>query len=428
MTLVMEQPATGIPVEIEARCSCVTAKKLRHKSYSIRRLDSTDEQPSSHGSIVDAEYLSTTSGDSSRKADLWTTPSLISPRRIPFPLNNISNDIDPTSLANISNVTSQGTTPIFYGHGTALATIVEQNSQSTIRSDASANSHILPHPRSTADLRTSIAASAPHLILRKNSVDSKAHQSLRRHTSLSADDQTVIKHLYPNALCGIEYTTAPPVDPMPITSHAIYASPHRPILPPPERSATPPGYQSWTAAQNAPLSQNICWSPDRLQRLLGIKPSSHGKSCRIRHQIRVPSVSANTNCNRAGDPRRVLSAPSATEQRRVPRLRPPRSAHGAALEMHPFLHDPAALIPGSAKAEGPLIVNRVRTEVWGDGDDHAYVRAAATADDPTSDAAHCGQEQIGTDASLIVRITKRQRDKAANPQTTCSSRDKAATP
>lgn len=304
-------------------------KRIRRKPSLIRRIDSSEELPSSHESIFHAERFSSTNSEDN-DTELSPKTNLSPTIRLTTAINLMGNNenIRDHLLAPII-----GSTPIFYGHGTALPTIVEQKSSATMSTKVSS-----VHPGSTSEVslaRTSI----PNLLGHRNSFDLPSTATLRsprRRKSFSADDLVFIKRSYHEACAVIERTNKGSFH-----IHDVYAEPRMPILPPIERPPTPPGMPSWTAAQNRP-AQNalqvqhwaVAGTQNRLQRFLGIRPSPIELASRIPAPIALQHSSQSAQIIASG---RTTSSP--LPERVPPRFRPTRSGHGTGpLESHPFHH------------------------------------------------------------------------------------------
>jgi hypothetical protein len=345
-------------------------RQLRRKISFKRHIDSSEEFPSSHDSLFDAEYFSgLSSEDSNHDPNSWQYSSLSSIALATSPPSHIENS---TYLSqNLTPII--GSTRIIYGHGTPLATIVEQQSKSTIRSaitpemvTAAGHSNkpspfpFIPRPRSISDLTHAIARDAPHLIDQHEYLESSQNSPLRtsrRQYSLTVSDLATIQRSYHDALTEmikpsqhiLEIAFLPPSENTP-----VYASPLTPLIPPIERPTTPPGYPSWTEAQNRGQSRNIRSgsvsvaeralgiqpAPNLFQRFFGIEPSS----IEISTPVSMPPIQQirdrmfyRTTRNASAPVASLLGSSGA----QAPRFRPPRSMHGtASLQSHPFANAP----------------------------------------------------------------------------------------
>jgi hypothetical protein len=323
-------------------------KRIRRKSSLIRRIDSSEEIPSSHESIFHAERFPSTNSEDN-DSGIWPKATLsltIGPSTSTNLVGNNENIRDELLAPTI------GRTPILYGHGTALTTIVEQKSTRTMSTKVSP---IGPGSASEVSLaRTSI----PNLLGHRGNFDLPSAVTLRsprRRKSFSADDLVLIKRSYHEACLVIERKIKGSMQ-----IHDVYAEPHTPILPPIERPSTPPGMPSWTAAQNAP-TQTLLPSPgwvardtqNRLQRFLGIRPSLIELSSRIPVPLTLQHSNQSTQVLGGG-----RSPSSPIPARPAPRFRPTRSGHGTGpLESHPFHHAGRA----EAKSDATSVMPRIQT-------------------------------------------------------------------
>ncbi|KAI0537037.1 hypothetical protein GGR58DRAFT_363627 [Xylaria digitata] len=180
--------------------------------------DSSEGQPSTHDSVYDAAWIST--------SDLAKSPYQ-TPGRPVTPLRSIDIDLDSESPL------SRLETPFLYGYGTELTPILEQQSIGTLRTKGS---------RSTSDL-SSLLHDAPGA---GNST--KSHRTahyLRRQQSLSLDD------IPPAPSPQAQQETASPSPQLKWLSYSrptvhvvdIHAYPRKPVYPPPQRPPTPPSLQ-----------------------------------------------------------------------------------------------------------------------------------------------------------------------------------------
>ncbi|ELR08718.1 hypothetical protein VC83_07406 [Pseudogymnoascus destructans] len=338
------------PVTITAK----SAKKVSRKSSFARRLDSSESIPSSHGSIFAAEYVSPhASEDGGFKIEKWQAiGSSVRPSTTeeqPPPLLGVDENSDVGLPV--------GNTPILYGHGTALTTIIEQkSSMATIRTISTPSPvRTLTRPRSTSDLSSSSASAS---ILKQPPKASPIRGEfsisgmIHRLASFSDEDVGTIKLSWPEgynpiankpkwaAKSSIDCGTSEMQE---IVFREIYAQPLSPIEPPIERPATPPGMPSWTAAQQQRRPRAVSSTPARtggfqratarVQLFFGYEPLSRAgnRASGLAHGHglcgpwdMVPSR------------RRCVSVPN-TAVSGAPRFRPPRSGHGVtSLELHPF--------------------------------------------------------------------------------------------
>lgn len=360
------------PVTIPAK----SAKQISRKTSFARRLDSSESVPSSHGSIFAAEYVSPhSSEDGGYKIEKWQTissstrPSATEEQLPPLLVGNDEN----------SGVGSPvGNTPILYGHGTPLTTIVEQKSSSATLRTISTPSPVrtLTRPRSTSDLSSSSASAyvqkhppKASRIRGEFSISGMIH----RLASFSDEDVGSIKLSWPEGYDPIantpkgavkSSTDGGPSEVQETAFREIYAQPLSPIQPPIERPATPPGMPSWTAAQQQQRRPRAVSSPPvrtggfhrataRVQRFFGYEPL-------IRAGNRASGPASGHGLCGAWDiapsRRRCVSMPN-TAASGAPRFRPPRSGHGiTSLEMHPFARAEAR--PSTARTQEATTTRR----------------------------------------------------------------------
>lgn len=352
-------------------------KKVRRKSSFVRRLDSSEDLPSSHDSIFIAEYLSPyNSEDSVYKTENWEKiePSIPLSPRLEFPSLNLPSSSSSSSQNNDENGNARlsiGITPILYGHGTPLTTIIEQKSSNpTLRGEEESTTsatHSLVRPRSASDLT---ASSTPNSSLRLQRTSAIGGSPLRNlHFSTSGIIRR-LESLSDNSVEAIKLSWPPGYDPQrasfrrkssldggsdscptsPISQ--VYAQPLRPLQPPIDRPATPDGMPSWTAAQHRqprgglnPQGEvrrgwGIHEASSMLQRLFSNRSQHNGVSDSTEREGEQETATTRSGYGIRGPwdsvpgHRRIVAAPVL---RGAPRFRPPRSAHGVAmLEMHPF--------------------------------------------------------------------------------------------
>ncbi|TGJ83073.1 hypothetical protein E0Z10_g5692 [Xylaria hypoxylon] len=182
--------------------------------------DSSEGQPSTHGSVCDAAWVST--------SDLAKSPYQ-TPGRPVTPLRSIEIDLDSESPL------SRLETPFLYGYGTELAPILEQRSIGTLRTKGS---------RSTSDL-SSLLHDAPGADTsgRSHSKSDGTIRHLHRQRSFSLDE------IPPNPSSPhAQQETASPSPQLKWLSYSrptvhvvdVHVYPRKPIYPPPQRPLTPP--------------------------------------------------------------------------------------------------------------------------------------------------------------------------------------------
>ncbi|KAI1419360.1 hypothetical protein F5Y12DRAFT_264810 [Xylaria sp. FL1777] len=240
--------------------------------------DSSEGQPSTHDSVYDAAWIST--------SDVAKSPYQ-TPGRPVTPVRSIDIDLDSESPL------SRLETPFLYGYGTELAPILEQRSIATLRTKGS---------RSTSDL-SSLLHDAPGA--NSSSSSSKGHnksdmtihsRQLRRQHSFSLDDIPPDPHTQQKAaapspqLKWLSYSRP--------TVHIVdvHAYPRKPIYPPPQRPLTPPSLrrirrpQSEGDAYVASISSGIAYEAP------GFRPPRSGHGNLSTHpfmsQLQTPTTAA----------------------------------------------------------------------------------------------------------------------------------------
>ncbi|XMA17010.1 hypothetical protein WAI453_009801 [Rhynchosporium graminicola] len=267
---------------------------IRRKGSFIRLADSSEESPSSHESIFEA-FCFSSSEASSNKGDNIDIPS-----RIPRPVkknDENSREVSPSTLID--------TIQFRYGHGTALATITEQKSVTTLRSKA----------------RTKSADNSPRIPFLGHRDSFTISKTPRRQISFSLDDIVEIKRSYHNACAVIEQEICKS-----LLAQEVYAEPKIPIQAPPDRPPTPPGMPSWTESQ-------ILTIPRRRQSLARTQAPRQNMIQRFFNLSNTGSKTGNEDRDRA------VSAPLPGHT--APRFRPPKSVYGP-IDQHPFTKAPIA--------------------------------------------------------------------------------------
>ncbi|KAI1182523.1 hypothetical protein F5B17DRAFT_184921 [Nemania serpens] len=180
--------------------------------------DSSEGQPSTHDSICDAAWIST--------SDLTKSPYQ-TPGRPATPLRSIDIDLEAESPL------SRLETPFLYGYGTELAPILEQRSIATLRTMGS---------RSTSDLSSLLHDAPGGGGGKSHSKSDTATRSrpLRRQHCLSFHDTSPVTHANQRpAEPGPRLKCLPYLRPI-VHIVDVHAYPRKPIYPPPQRPATPP--------------------------------------------------------------------------------------------------------------------------------------------------------------------------------------------
>ncbi|KAL5346374.1 hypothetical protein ACLOAV_008644 [Pseudogymnoascus australis] len=359
------------PVTIPAK----SAKQISRKTSFARRLDSSESVPSSHGSIFAAEYVSPhSSEDGGYKIEKWqaisssTRPSATEEQLPPLLVGNDENSGVGLPVGN---------TPILYGHGTPLTTIVEQKSSSATLRTISTPSPVrtLTRPRSTSDLSSSSASAYVQKHPPKASPirgEFSISGMIHRLASFSDEDVGSIKLSWPEGYDPIantpkgavkSSTDGGPSEVRETAFREIYAQPLSPIQPPIERPATPPGMPSWTAAQQQRRPRAVSSPPVRtggFHRATARVQSFFGYEPLIRAGNRASGSASGHGLCGAWDivpsRRRCVSMPN-TAASGAPRFRPPRSGHGiTSLEMHPFARAEAR--PSTARTQEATTTRR----------------------------------------------------------------------
>ncbi|KAI1108562.1 hypothetical protein F5Y14DRAFT_74998 [Nemania sp. NC0429] len=190
--------------------------------------DSSEGQPSTHASICDAAWLST--------SDLAKSPYQ-TPGRPTTPLRAI--DLDLESESPLSRLE----TPFLYGYGTELAPILEQRSIATLRtigsrstSDLSSLLHDAPGGGGSGGGGSSSSSKKSHS---KSDTTTQSRPLHRQHCFGLHDAVSRTQANQRLAESGPQLRCLSYVRP---TVHIVdvHAYPRKPIYPPPQRPATPP--------------------------------------------------------------------------------------------------------------------------------------------------------------------------------------------
>ncbi|KAF4634624.1 hypothetical protein G7Y89_g3474 [Cudoniella acicularis] len=279
----------------------VASKQVRRKTSFLLLSDSTDDFPSPHTSIYEAQYFSSNSSEENNNR-LQSITSTVRKASTASPDNDENSKIGEPRTPPRPTVETE----FLYGHGTILDTITEQKSTTTIRS--------LARSKSADGINLSLLNHRDSFVLM---------QGPRRKHSFSLDDLALIKQTYHEACSTIECKAIEP-----LSIREIYAQPRAPLHAPLCRPITPPGMPSWTAAQNIPgLTQRTQSRPTTTNWFLRwlFEPAN---------EISLSS--------RVSGP--APSQPSAVTLRgRAPRFRAPRSAY-TSIQQHPFNTAPVASI------------------------------------------------------------------------------------
>ncbi|KAI0485383.1 hypothetical protein F4859DRAFT_379610 [Xylaria cf. heliscus] len=273
------------------------------KATNWEHKDSSEGPPSTHESICDAAWIST--------SDLAKSPYQ-TPGRPVTPLRSI--DIDLESESPLSRLE----TPFLYGYGTELAPILEQRSIATLRTKGSLSTSDLSSLLHDAPGASSSSKSRSHS-KSDNTANSHSHsRSLHRQPSFSPQHAGAETTTTTTTTGPSESRSSPQLKRLAYsrpTVHIVdvHAYPRKPIYPAPQRPRTPPS----------------------LRRISLARPQSEGDAY----------VSAGTAATWRG---------VAYEE---PGFRAPRSGHGN-LSTHPFMSQSTTAIAGgvntaSASASAP---------------------------------------------------------------------------
>jgi hypothetical protein len=399
----VEQTATAVrsPLLISTnrpKSPEVSPKALRLRESLVRRLDSSESIPGSADGIYSAEYCSPLNSEDGGYAlytdaaaayrhpriDSIVTSQGYKPSSViehPGPVKEKEKQTD--NLLH-PNTLAIGSTPIIYGHGTPLTTIIETKSGANTLNDESSTTtspiRTLPRIRSFSDLSSSTSASlfqaqSQALLDGQTTLRPQylASGILRRIESLSDSDAVdSIRLSWPRGYnphhntIGIGGNRGGNRDTSEMTSmlhpDIAYATPLDPVAPPIERQPTPPGMPSWTEAQHrrrgpAPTPRRVIrpWGVHGASSLIGRWFRSGSRDSEATPEPDSPATPAD-HARASGGERRVsgygirgpwdavpphrrnVSSPILTTPPNMGRFRVPRSGHGVqALEMHPFV-------------------------------------------------------------------------------------------
>lgn len=301
--------------------SSTAHNQLRRKTSLVLWFNSSDDPPSPHNSIYDAQYLSANNSEEASNGPESVIPPICKllssfPRsknassggEPPVPFHGVSETSgekyrNTTATEPYTLNTPTTDTPFLYGRGTLLKTITEQSSNATMYS--------LARRKSVDDL--------PNLLTQHD--DFVLAKGLQRRHSFSLDDLALIEPLHHDGcsvIGGISLEFVP--------IHEIYAEPKLPLHAPLPRPQTPPGMPSWTQAQNLPVRRHlISQQPNHLQRFFSLSASG----------LLLSSHMSRTDHLTTG---RAVSSPAC---RRIPRFRPTKSAY-APIDQYPFNRAPLA--------------------------------------------------------------------------------------
>ncbi|KAI1126586.1 hypothetical protein F5Y10DRAFT_278726 [Nemania abortiva] len=267
--------------------------------------DSSEGQPSTHDSVCDAAWIST--------SDLAKSPYQ-TPGRPVTPLRSI--DIDLESESPLSRLE----TPFLYGYGTELAPILEQRSIATLRtmgnrstSDLSSLMHDAPGAHSGtgngsgSSGKTHSKSDTTNTTIATTATSITTHsRQLRRQNSFSFDDGVAASST--DAKPG-PAESSPQLKQLSYsrpTVHIVdvHAYPRKPIYPPPQRPATPPSLRRIAR----PHSEGDAYATSASGRVAyeapGFRPprSGHGNLSAHPFMSHTPLASATTTTGVAANP------------------------------------------------------------------------------------------------------------------------------
>ncbi|KAI0010602.1 hypothetical protein F4779DRAFT_638746 [Xylariaceae sp. FL0662B] len=187
----------------------------RSSSPRWEHKDSSEGQPSSHSSIYDAAWVST--------SDVAKSPYQTTARPATPPPHSID--------LNAESPLSRLETPFLYGHGTELTPILEQRSIATLRTGGSL---------STSDISSLLQHNNSHGTT--STAPLQHHPRLRRQHSFSLDDRSPS----PAGRSRRRERSEPIFSYRPDAEMVdIHAYPKKPSYPAHQGSTTPPGYAEW---------------------------------------------------------------------------------------------------------------------------------------------------------------------------------------
>ncbi|KAI1412455.1 hypothetical protein F5Y13DRAFT_47519 [Hypoxylon sp. FL1857] len=281
--------------------------------------DSSESQPSSHGSIYDAAWVSDQS-DTAKSPYQTPAPgpapvqvmnpaSVVVTRPSTPPLRSTTAAIDPNSESPLSQLEASAfDTPFLYGHGTELAPIAEQRSIATLRTTGTGGSSpstsnissLLKHQASSVSSKSVSRGYANNGGINNNT---PLRRPLRRQHSFSLDDLTPSsghshgngngskRHRRENSepsrssgvaaigtgdsgasiprLRSISKRHSPP----PVEMVDIHAYPQNPTYPPHQDPPTPLRYTEWLMAHG--VSDTYPYPMDHEAAFRGVR-SGHG--------------------------------------------------------------------------------------------------------------------------------------------------------
>ncbi|KAI0843753.1 hypothetical protein F5Y06DRAFT_10517 [Hypoxylon sp. FL0890] len=257
------------------------------------RKDSSESQPSSHGSIYDAAWVSDQSDTAMSPYQTPAPAPVPGPTPVPVTVTRPStppqktatapidpNSESPLSLLEASVSASAFNTPFLYGHGTELAPIAEQRSIATLRTTATSASNLSASNISPL-LKHQASSVSGKAVSRSNANNGGINNAaprrpLRRQYSFSLDDlspssahsqgNSAMRHRRENSeprrssgVAGIGdvpsgasiprlRSTSKRHSPPAIEMVDIHAYPQKPTYPPHQDPPTPRACQEWLMA------------------------------------------------------------------------------------------------------------------------------------------------------------------------------------
>ncbi|KAI9814578.1 MAG: hypothetical protein M1827_003133 [Pycnora praestabilis] len=287
-------------------------KQLRRK-VSFRtfagNLDSSEEEPSEHWSVYDAQYLSSSvlSVLADNKENKGGLRIVLGDNTQPSPPVPNPGSGEDTLLGDRSASPSSSLTKFQSRQnrrsGTPLETITEQRSIATLR------------PSRSLPRRNLLYGNIPTL----EPTEGVFADQARHKRSFSFDDLDLHKATKPKSEDDPSVDSSTSLD----TIYRDYAYPNQPTHSPPHRLQTPPGVPKWPGPRAVPAAgplarDNTTNSPSMIGRLFSFGSSSQR-----------------------------VALPSGVTTQRARRYRPPQSGHGnygGALDRHPFHQAPLAEI------------------------------------------------------------------------------------
>ncbi|KAI2611396.1 uncharacterized protein GGS25DRAFT_194458 [Hypoxylon fragiforme] len=302
--------------------SNLTGDLAHHHSPDLRwdRKDSSEGQPSSHSSLYDAAWVSTSD---IAKSPYQTPAPIAASTSAPLSVARPSTPpqkqqqqnrgpIDPNSESPLSRLEHTleaydemyDTSTFLYGHGTELAPIMEQRSYTTLRTGASLStsdiSSLLKHKSSSISSKTNLNTTQNSNGGGNNGIGMGPRRTLRRQHSFSLNDLNRGGETSESVATAIGFgmsasegsngariprlrNTSRRHSPPTIETVDIHAYPQKPSYPPHQAPSTPVGLKQWvpprTSSQDNREGGTLYYTPDRTrvyeQPFRGVR-SGHG--------------------------------------------------------------------------------------------------------------------------------------------------------